>query len=131
MDPPLKKERLWTFLITQNLFFIFFEKNVFFKTVFLGKSGHSKWIESPFERYKTLVNFHHPKFFLSLFLEKTYDNVSRQIKSFWVEWTPLWKTKTFFRTVFLGKSSHSESIGPPFDKRKIWNISHHPKFFQV
>ena len=32
-------------------------------------------------------------------------------------------------TVFLGKSSHSESNGPPFEKWKILNISHHPKFF--
>ena len=112
-------------------------------TVFLGKSSHSESIRPPFEKWKILNISPHPKFFSSFFLKKKRifdDSVSRQIKSFWVEWTPLWKMKNFVHfsspkifssfffekknvflmTVFLGKSSHSESNGPPLKNEKFW-----------
>ena len=41
------------------------------------------------------------------------------------------KKSVFIKTVFLGKSSHSESIGPLFEKCKLFNNSHYPNFFQV
>ena len=153
MDVPLKNEKFWTFFITRKFFYVIFGgKNVFFKTVYLGKSRNSESNGPSFEKWKILNISHHPEFFLSVFWGKKcifQDSVSRQIKKFWIEWTPLWKMKNFehfsspetffevffgeknvfFKTVFLGKSRNSESNGPSFEKWKILNISHQ-KFFK-
>ena len=68
------------------------------------------------------------------FLKQNSD--SRHIKSFQVDSAPkifsrFFLKKEFFMRVFLAKSSHSELNRPPFEKCKILNISHHPKFVQV
>ena len=67
-----------------------FEKECISVVVFLGKSGHSELVGLPFK------NHFLKKFFStqSFFLEKVHfpDSVSRQTRSFRVDWTPFSKT---------------------------------------
>ena len=74
-------------------FFLFFEKECISMVVFLGESGHSESVGPPFKNH-FLKKFLFTQNFSKLFLEKMHfhDSVSRRIRSFRVDWTPLSKT---------------------------------------